>query len=119
MPMLVCLIITGCTLEPTVNRYQTRVAEAPSISAPVAELQKSAIYALAKNNTRQAIEFLQRAIKIEPRNAFSWHYLAQSYRQDENYAKCLAMVERSYSYSTAADKLDQANQVLKNQCQNG
>ncbi|MCP4488708.1 MAG: tetratricopeptide repeat protein [Gammaproteobacteria bacterium] len=118
-PMLVCLIITGCTLAPTTNRYQAKVAETRSTKVPVDALQQSAIYALAQNNTRQAIEFLQRAIKIEPRNAFSWHYLAQSYQQNKNYAKCLAMVERSYSYSTTADDLDRANQALQTLCQGG
>ncbi|MCP4233010.1 MAG: tetratricopeptide repeat protein, partial [Aestuariibacter sp.] len=86
-------------------------------NAAVAELHQDAINALAQNNARQAIEFAQRAIKIEPRNALSWHYLAQAYLQDRNYAKCLAMIERSYSYSTATDKLDQANRVLQHKCQ--
>ncbi len=116
-PILVCLIIAGCTVAPTTNRYQTGVVETSSSSAPVAELHQHAVNALAQNNAQQAIEFIQRAIKIEPRNALSWHYLAQSYLQDKNYAKCLAMVERSYSYSTIADDLDQANQALQYQCQ--
>ncbi|MCP4186257.1 MAG: tetratricopeptide repeat protein [Gammaproteobacteria bacterium] len=117
--MSVCLILAACTIAPKTNRYQTEVVETRSTNAPVTELHQNAIYALAQNNTRPAIEYLQRAIKIEPRNALSWHLLAQSYLQDKNYTKCLAMIERSYSYSTAADDLDEANQVLRDQCQSG
>ena len=111
------LFLASCTI-PTEqgNRFQVSTAKSPTSTGPVAELHRKAIAALAAENSKQAIEYLQRAIKIEPRNAFSWHYLAQSYWHNKNYDKCLAMIDRSYSYSTPADDLDRANLALKQQC---
>ncbi|MCP3690090.1 MAG: hypothetical protein GY784_16925, partial [Gammaproteobacteria bacterium] len=77
-PILLLLTIAGCTTAPIVNRYQASAAQTHAGNAAVAELHQDAINALAQNNARQAIEFAQRAIKIEPRNALSWHYLAQA-----------------------------------------
>ena len=113
------LILNACVAPKPTNRYQSASVAPQATSGPIAELHRNAISALAQNRLKQAIEFLQRAIKIEPRNAFSWHYLAQSYWHDKNYAKCLAMIERSQSYSQPEDDLDRANEALQHQCQNG
>ncbi len=103
-------------MSPQHNRYQKVPASVTSTTGPVAGLQRSALEALTENNTSLAIDLLQRAIKIEPRNALSWHYLAQSYWQRRNRPKCLAMIERSISYSVFGEELDQANRVLQEQC---
>lgn len=112
-----CLLLASCVMSPQHNRYQNKPASAVTTTGAVAGLHRRALDALAQNNTRLAIDFLQRAIKIEPRNALSWHYLAQSYQQSRNFPKCLAMIERSLSYSFAGDDLDQANRALQEQCQ--
>jgi hypothetical protein len=62
---------------------------------------------------------LQRAIKIEPRNPHSWHYLAETYWRSGDNLRCLEMVERSRSYSSSADDLEHANQQLREKCQQG
>ncbi|MDX8400240.1 MAG: tetratricopeptide repeat protein [Gallionellaceae bacterium] len=98
------------------NRFQVSTAKTSSTTGPVAELHRNAIAALDSENSKQAIEYLQRAIKIEPRNPLSWHYLAQSYWQRGNFTKCLAMIERSYSYSRPVDDLDDGNEALKQKC---
>jgi tetratricopeptide (TPR) repeat protein len=85
----------------------------------VAELHRQAISAISRESYSQAIEYLQRAIKIEPRNAFSWHYLAQAYWHSRQFSRCLEMLERSISYSSKLDDLDRANSALKSQCGGG
>ena len=90
-----------------------------SISAPVSELQRLALTALQQKQYEQAIAYLQRAIKIEPRNAVSWHYLARSYWHNQNFQRCQDMIERSYGYSQARDNLDSANALLKKLCEAG
>ena len=66
-----------------------------------------------------AIDYLQRAIKIEPRNAWSWYYLADIYWRTGQYQRCLAMIERSMDYAAAGsdDQLAGANTELQGQCQ--
>jgi len=114
------LILAACT-TPTEqgNRFQVASVETTPTDGPVAELQRKATAALAHGNSKQAIEYLQRAIKIEPRNAFSWHYLAQGYWQNRQPEKCLAMIDRSYGYSRPVDDLDDANASLRSRCQSG
>lgn len=118
-PLLLILLLAGCAQEPVSNRYQqpAAAARAQPGQGAVAELQQQARGALERGAYAQARDYLQRALRIEPRNPFSWHYLAQSYRQGGDYARCLEMAERSFSYSQRGDGLDDANRRLIETCQ--
>jgi Tfp pilus assembly protein PilF len=113
-------ITTACSVpQPSANRYQS-TAEASQLEArPVAELQNQALAALDDQQYQQAIDYLQRAIKIQPRNAWSWHYLAQAYWSKGQPGRCLEMIERSGSYANTDEVVDGANDKLKVQCQQG
>ena len=115
--ILLSLFIVSCAV-PTIDtkQYHGDTNQSQASSGPVAELQRLAISALNRQQFDQAVTYLQRAIKIEPRNALSWHYLAQSYWHKKSFRQCLDMIERAYSYSTAEDDLDRANAALKTQC---
>lgn len=117
---IIGLLLAACALEPEYNRYQSPPEQnRPGQSGAVAELQRNAREALSRRAYQQAIDYLQRAIRIEPRNPFSWHYLAETYWRSGDPARCLQMVERSFSYSTSRDRLEDANQKLKARCQPG
>jgi Tfp pilus assembly protein PilF len=115
--IVLSLLALSCSVS-TINtdRYQGETTTEQASKGPVVELHRLAISALNRQQYVQAVNYLQRAIKIEPRNAHSWHYLAQSYWHKKSYPQCLDMIERSYSYSTAEDDLDRANSSLKTQC---
>ena len=118
--LLILLLMAACTAPSvTTVRYETEATGSQRSEGPVAELQRKALAALNQQNYQQSVEYLQRAIKIEPRNAFSWHYLAETYWQSKNYDRCLDMLNRSISYSTDQDDLDDANATLMSQCQEG
>jgi len=111
------IVIVSCTGPGiTPDRYQTASIASERTIGPVAELHRKAISAISQNLYPQAVEYLQRAIKIEPRNAFSWHYLAQTYWHSKQYGRCLEMIKRSISYSSDLDDLDRANSALIIQC---
>lgn len=111
------IVIVSCTGPGiTPDRYQTASIASERTTGPVAELHRKAISAISHNLYPQAVEYLQRAIKIEPRNAFSWHYLAQTYWHSKQYGRCLEMIKRSISYSSDLDDLDRANSALLIQC---
>ncbi len=114
--LLLAMIVGSCGIPPTQNRYQQARVETQTNTGAVAELQQKAIRALEQQNTRLSIDYLERAIKIEPRNAMSWHYLAKSYFQQQDFGKCLAMIERSMSYGYRSDDFFHANEVLKKKC---
>ncbi len=115
---IIALLVFACALPPQPNQYQAPLAnDRPGQSAAVAELHSNARTALQRGAFEQAVDYLQRAIRIEPRNALSWHYLAESYWRSGDSDRCLQMVERSSSYSHSDNRLDKANQQLKARCQ--
>ena len=115
--LIFLIVIASCTgPEITSNRYQTASIASERNTGPVAELHRKAFSAITQKRYPRAVEYLQRAIKIEPRNAFSWHYLAQTYWHSQQYDRCLNMIKRSISYSSKLDDLHQANSVLTLQC---
>ena len=110
------LVLGACTTEPRFNRYQVPTGQTQPGQSAVEELQGKARQALEQQAYQQAIDYLQRAIKFEPRNPLSWHYLAETYWRSGDKRRCIEMVERSFSYSSSADDLEQANQRLMEQC---
>lgn len=117
--VLTCTLLQSCATEPSVNRYQLPLKPDSSGQGAVAELQDSAFRALDHADYRQAIDYLQRAIRIEPRDPLSWHYLALTYWRSGDLKRCVEMTERSFSYSEPEDNLDYANRRLKEKCQQG
>ena len=106
---------------PTDNRYQrapentTTTEQSPS--GPVIQLQNQALAAINEDQYQLAIDYLQRAIKIQPRDAWSWHYLADIYWRQGQYDRCLAMIDRSSGYAGSDVRLADDNAALRAQCQ--
>ena len=73
------------------NRYQRAIentsssSQVPATSQAVIQLQNQALAAINENQYQLAIDYLQRAIKIQPRNAWSWYYLADIYWRTGQY----------------------------------
>ena len=112
------LLLASCATEPTANRYQLEVSKAPPV-APVTQLQQQARAALERGEFQLAIDTLQRAIRIEPRDGWNWHYLAESYWRSGDYQQCRAMVERAFSYAGRDDRLLRENRKLQQKCSYG
>lgn len=117
--VILALVVTACAVEPRYNQYQLPAQQSQPGQGAVVELQRNAKAALQRQAYQQAVDYLQRAIKIEPRNPYSWHYLAETYWRSGDYRRCVEMVERSFSYSSSDDDLDHVNQQLKEKCQQG
>ena len=108
----------SCSLEPRSNRYEVGGSET-TINPPVTELQQQGLAALDSGDYQLAIDTLQRAIRIQPRNPWNWHYLAQSYWRSGDLERCSAMVERAFSYAADDSRLRQANEKLRRLCADG
>ncbi len=79
-------------------------------------LQLKALQLMNQQNFEQAIQYLQRAIKIEPRDPLNWHYIAQNYWHLKDFPSCRSMVQRAISYSQFKPDLNKANETLLKQC---
>lgn len=118
--LLIVSITAACRVpQPPANQYESEVEVIQLEARPVTELHNQALAALDNGQYQNAIDYLQRAIKIQPRNAWSWHYLAQTYWREGQPDRCLAMLERSSSYAGDDEALDGANDRLRAQCQQG
>ncbi len=118
--LIMVSVITACSIpEPPANPYQSDVEVSQPEAQAVAELHNQALAALDAEQYQQAVDYLQRAIRIQPRNAWSWHYLAQTYWREGLLERCLEMIERSSSYASDDEIVAGANDKLRVQCQQG
>ena len=120
LTLLVLLCIgAGCSVSeaPQENRYQRQVDSEAPLSEPIRLLHNQALAAINESQYQQAIDYLQRAIKIEPRNPRSWHYLADVHWRRGEMDRCRAMIERSQSYVGEDEELAGTNQQLLARCQ--
>lgn len=111
-------LTSGCVQAPQSQPYSepTR-ASSPARESAVELLQREASEALGMENYGLAIEALQRAIRIEPRNAYSWHYLGLIYLEMGDNARCQAMARRSNGFVADDDGLLNANKRLLQSCE--
>jgi tetratricopeptide (TPR) repeat protein len=120
--ILLLLFSSACQgPEPAVdNRYQRAPESTASAdqatSSAVVQLQNQALAAINENQYQLAIDYLQRAIKIQPRDPWSWHYLADIYWRKGQYDRCLAMIDRSSGYAVNDAEIADANADLRAQC---
>jgi cytochrome c-type biogenesis protein CcmH/NrfG len=117
--LLVLSLGAACSVPeaPQENQYQYEADSGAPESEPVRQLHNQALAAINESEYQQAIDYLQRAIKIEPRDGRSWYYLADAYWRQGKLERCLEMIERSQSYASGDDWLGSANKTLKAQCQ--
>lgn len=117
LSLLVVGGLTGCVRIAPDHPYSEPGRElSPARQSAVDLLHREAAEALQQQNFPLAIETLQRAIRIEPRNPYSWHYLGQTYSDMGDMSRCHAMAQRSLGFSTDNPPLDLANQRLLENC---
>jgi len=116
--ILSLFISSACTTrKPVVRTDDYHQPEKPDKTAKALNaLQLKALQLMNQQQFDQAIQYLQRAIKVEPRNPLNWHYLAQNYWHKNDFSNCRAMINRAMSYSQFDADLMRANQTLLQQC---
>ena len=114
----VVLVISACTVpkQPVATEKYHETQEIETKEKSLNGYQKQAIKLMNQQQYNDSISFLQRAIKVEPRNPLNWHYLAQNYWHLKDFSNCRAMVQRAQSYIQYQPDLGTANQTLMQQC---
>jgi predicted Zn-dependent protease len=84
--LLVVLILNGCAAPRKTESPSSPVIPPPSeyqpVTGPAAALYKEADRALQSGRLAESEMLLERALRIEPRNPYYWHSMAQvKYRQ--------------------------------------
>lgn len=99
-----------------IERPQVPVPQPPAVqSGPARSLYASANEALASGHPGQAEMLLERALRIEPRNAQYWHLLAQSKYAQGDFGQTVQFCHKSESLAGNNNKLRQSNRSLLQQ----
>ena len=117
---LVLLTFSACTMidkKVTTDEYH-EPQKSEEANRILNGLQLKALQLMNQQKFEEAIQYLQRAIKVEPREAINWQYLAQNYWHLRDYRNCRSMIQRAISYSQFDEDLNKANQILLGQCSN-
>jgi len=118
--LLMALFLSACSTVPApvvvTDQYHDK-ADRKSTSSALNGLQLKAIQLMNQLKFEESILYLQRAIKVEPRNPLNWHYLAQNYWHLKDFYNCRSMIQRAISYSQFNEDLQKANNILLKQCE--
>ena len=114
MPFFLVACITPESIV-TTDQYHKK-SEPKETAKALNGLQLKALQLMNQLKFEQSIQYLQRAIKVEPRNPLNWHYLAQNYWHLKDFEQCRSMVNRAISYSQFNKDLEKANHTLLKQC---
>lgn len=110
-------MLAGCTPKSMIETDQYHQPESTQTQhRSLNSLQLTALKLMNQQDYDAAIEYLQRAVKIDPRNALNWHYLAQNYWHKQDYPRCRDMIQRAIAYSQFDEDLQRANRILLEQC---
>lgn len=86
------LLVSGCAVQPVSLPSRESGVQRATLS-----LLDEAEQALHAGNVLKAEEYLERAIRIEPRNPRVWHALARSRFQQGRYSQAIQMARKSNS----------------------
>ena len=114
------LILLAACMPPqpvlTTEQYHQPESAQQEPRKPLNGLQLEAFRLMNQQQFEQAIDYFQRAIRIEPRDPLNWFYLAQNYWHLQDYAQCRAMLQRSMSYNQFDQDLKRNSMILLQQC---
>lgn len=87
-------------------------------TGPAKGLYSEAEKALASGQAGKAEMLMERALRIEPRNAHYWHTLARIKHQQAQYAQTIQFCLKSNSLATGQPQLTERNNQLLQQAKN-
>ena len=122
---LLCLLLLGSACqqlpEPVSDNPYQRTPDqntdiAATASQPVQQLHNQALAAINEDQYAQADDYLQRAIKLQPRNGWSWYYLADVHWRQGQHERCVSMLDRAEAYAQGDQQLVADTAELREQC---
>lgn len=105
------VFVTACSTTPTppvddtdkIIPAEQQIRPDSSTSAAIIRLIENARQASKQGHMSQAESFLERAIRIEPKNPLLWHYLAKLHLYQGHYQRAEGLASKSSSLTQAAN----------------
>lgn len=115
--LVLCLLLSACagtsqdkTLNSQISSDQDSGRATSSLLAKV-DIQESS------EQWERAAALLERALRIEPRNAYLWHRLAQIRLQQGQYRLAESLIQKSNALAKNDEELQKKNSRLLRQAQ--
>lgn len=105
--ILITLIATGCSTAP--------MQPSELNSGPAAQLISQADMMQQMGDYNNAIALVERAVRIDPRNAYAWHRLANLNLLNSKLDKAEQFALRSNQFAAGNKELLEANQNIINE----
>jgi len=110
--LIIGLAMTGCSSNPAGTGSPHQIGSVPDAGRAVATLLAKADSREQQAQWEQAAALLERALRIEPRNARLWHRLARIRLQQGRYAMAESLAQKSNALAKDDEELKQHNAEL-------
>ncbi len=104
LSVILALFLGACT--------SAAILPEPEANGPTAVLLAQANEQALAGNMGKSIALVERAVRIEPRNAFAWHRLAKLYFELNKLGKAEQFARRSIQFAAGNKRLIQDNRQL-------
>jgi Tfp pilus assembly protein PilF len=111
-PFFVLAFVAGCTTAPPTDLPPQPSARSSSKNVAVVGLVRSARQDTEAGRLVNAAATLERALRIEPRNARLWHELARVRLRQGEFEQAASLAARSNSWAGSDSELRSANQRI-------
>ncbi len=123
----ILLLMNGCAVKrrvlppataplPRYPEQQKPITPSPGKLGPAASLYQQAKQSIRQGRYRNAELTLERALRIEPENAFYWHTMADLKYRQNSYGQAQQFALKSNSLANGDYRLMQLNQALIAKC---
>jgi Tfp pilus assembly protein PilF len=109
---LVLAFLAGCSTTPSTDLPPQPSARSSSKNVAVVRLVQSARQDTEAGRLANAAATLERALRIEPRNARLWHELARVRHRQGEFDQAASLAARSNSWAGSDAELRSANQRI-------
>lgn len=106
------MVLSACSITPrpapddtdSIIPADEQIRPDASTSAAIKRLIENARQASKQGQMSRAESFLERAIRIEPKNPFLWHYLAKLHLYQGHYQRAEGLASKSSSLMQKSDR---------------
>lgn len=110
--LIIGISLTACSSNPAGTGSPHQIGSTPDAGRAVATLLAKADSREQQAQWEQAAALLERALRIEPRNARLWHRLAKIRLQQGRYAMAESLAQKSNALAKDDEELKQRNAEL-------
>lgn len=113
--VVIGLLLSGCAGQSRPGESRVKISSEQDASRAISSLLAKADTQVQAKEWERAAAYLERALRIEPRNGYLWHRLAQVRMQQGQYSQAKNLVQKSSALAGDDEELKLNNAQLLEQ----